>query len=452
MTEPIEGVSGGKFRIDRLYLKGVGPFAELDLELGRKQKVGRADLHILVGPNGSGKSTLLYAIAGLFGFGLTEPKQLVARMHAQGSTVGGLIGTETVGLGSERAFPLKFTWYDPLLTHLVTQPPITWFVSQQTVHLRNLASQLRDFSESPKLAGPLAFAAFSYAGQRQISSYELGAIQEPSTSPLVNALSFTETANTSDLVQWLANSYTKELLADKDGNSAAASRYRSSREMIESAIREVTGEDIHFEMAYEPLGINIRRDAIAFELNLLPDGSKSILSWIADLIMRLDRISWIDSRPILEREFLLLLDEVDIHLHPAWQRKILPMVQKLFPNAQIFVSTHSPFVVSSVSDAWVYLFGVKDGVASLRERVESKAGTSVSSVLEALFGVREEFDVDTEAKLKQFYELRAAVLRGEKDLSELKSCAEALGRLGYELEDIVASELQQVAHRRGSRP
>jgi hypothetical protein len=48
------------------------------------------------------------------------------------------------------------------------------------------------------------------------------------------------------------------------------------------------------------------------------------------------------------------LDEVDIHLHPEWQWKVLPFVQRLFPNSQIFASTHSPFVVSSSNGAWIH--------------------------------------------------------------------------------------------------
>ncbi|MBK7937436.1 MAG: ATP-binding protein [Lewinellaceae bacterium] len=51
---------------------------------------------------------------------------------------------------------------------------------------------------------------------------------------------------------------------------------------------------------------------------------------------------WENDTPVFERNFILFLDEIEVHLHPAWQRKILPAVQKLFPNAQIFISTHSP--------------------------------------------------------------------------------------------------------------
>lgn len=63
----------------------------------------------------------------------------------------------------------------------------------------------------------------------------------------------------------------------------------------------------------------------SIEFDVLPDGLKSIISWVADLLMRMDRIEWVDDRDVFEREFILLLDEVDIHLHPSWQRKILSL-------------------------------------------------------------------------------------------------------------------------------
>lgn len=157
--------------------------------------------------------------------------------------------------------------------------------------------------------------------------------------------------------------------------------------------------------------------------------------------------------PVLQRRFLLLLDEVDIHLHPSWQRKVLPMVQRLFPHAQIVVTTHSPFVVASVSDAWVYRFAVDDGVASLAEVLPSQAGHSYGEVLRATFQVSSDFDVETERALGAFESLRDEVLRGAHDrFDALRAMADDLGRRGVELCDIVTGEVVQVARRIGRSP
>ncbi len=84
--------------------------------------------------------------------------------------------------------------------------------------------------------------------------------------------------------------------------------------------------------------------------------------------MRIDSLKWEDDSPIFEKNLILFLDEIEVHLHPAWQRKVLPVVQKLFKNSQIFVSTHSPFVVNSVDDAWVYKLKLEEnGKAKVAE-------------------------------------------------------------------------------------
>lgn len=62
---------------------------------------------------------------------------------------------------------------------------------------------------------------------------------------------------------------------------------------------------------------------------------RSILSWLGDLLMRLDAIPWEDSTLLpTEQNIFLFLDEIEVHLHPTWQYKILNMLKKLLPNAQ----------------------------------------------------------------------------------------------------------------------
>jgi predicted ATP-binding protein involved in virulence len=443
-------------RIDRLYLKDVGPFGELDLTLRPRQSPDKADLHVLVGPNGSGKSTILYALAAAFSSD-TSPLIFSRLRNAtsfacfRASYMGPSAGAVSVLLRTPRTPVREEPFAIPWSSGSGASDRFTTFLDPYSP-LESYPLRARQFSRH-KNTGPFSFAAFAYAGQRGLTSYRLEAIREPAEGPFANAVSFTQTANSATIVEWLATSHTREALALKDNNRAAAERYSATRTHVESAVREVIGEDIRFEMSYEPLGITLRRGGVSLDLDLLPDGVKSIVSWVADLLARLDRIPWENDTPVLDRPFLLLLDEVDIHLHPAWQRKVLPMVQRLFKNAQIVVSTHSPFVVSSVSDAWVYPFEVRDGVATLGEAIPSQAGSSVSSVLRSVFGVPEEFDVETESLLTRFYTLRDDVLAGQKTrIGELEHLARSLAARGDEVEDIVASEVLQVRDRLGVAP
>lgn len=76
-------------------------------------------------------------------------------------------------------------------------------------------------------------------------------------------------------------------------------------------------------------------------------GMTAVLSWVGVLLKRLMEAYPRRTDPPEKRPGLLLLDEIDLHLHPAWQRRILPLLQERFTSLQIVVSTHSPLVVGS---------------------------------------------------------------------------------------------------------
>jgi predicted ATP-binding protein involved in virulence len=169
------------------------------------------------------------------------------------------------------------------------------------------------------------------------------------------------------------------------------------------------------------------------------------MSWVADLLMRLDRIPWVDNIPPMQRSFLLLLDEIDVHLHPAWQRKVIPVVQKLFPKAQIIASTHSPFVVASAEDAHVVAFTVENGKSRLVDVFDSQKGTSYGAVLREIFGITSEFDVLTEEMFTKFRDAKAKLLRGEStDRAEVAQLAQQLAQRSYEVSQLISLELRQL--------
>src|SRR5262249_45906145 len=141
------------------------------------------------------------------------------------------------------------------------------------------------------------------------------------------------------LASWLASTLAQKAIASDQGDQGMADRFASAVSLIADAIEACTGDPVELKANLDPLDVALVWRGRRTSLSTLSEGLKSILSWVADLVMRLERIPWENGLPIRERPFLLLLDEVDVHLHPRWQRKVLPMVQRLFPKAQIFVTT-----------------------------------------------------------------------------------------------------------------
>lgn len=428
-------------RVEQLYVRGFGPFDELQLDFKPKQAEDKADIHILTGRNGTGKSTILYAIAAalsaaredMFDWNLFTARRRSAFEVELATT------DLTIRLQNAGAPLVRTSRWQSRSLNIAGEG----WAKVLTSNPGGTAMSFRDRQ-------PLSFAAFAYAGGRTIGSSHLAAIAaELTESPLEASLSFANTARSDRLVQWIANTKAKKALAKERGDLEAAGRREEAVARIEEAVSRIVDQDVRFELNDEPLEVRLTVDGAPLSFDVLPDGLKSIVSWIADLLMRLDRIPWENDTPVLDRPFLLLLDEIDIHLHPAWQRKILPVVQTLFPKAQIIVSTHSPFVVGSIRDAWVYPLALRDGQVRLDEPMESQAGSSFASVLKSVFGIEEEFDVETEKLFRAFYDARNQVLKGDTSRrAALDDAARKLTERGdLEVTDIVQAELRQINRR-----
>lgn len=89
-----------------------------------------------------------------------------------------------------------------------------------------------------------------------------------------------------------------------------------------------------------------------FDFNTMSSGYAAVLDIINDLIMRMEAQSRL--RVDFDTEGIVLIDEIETHLHLELQKKILPMLTTLFPNIQFIVSTHSPFILNSLDNAVIY--------------------------------------------------------------------------------------------------
>jgi predicted ATP-binding protein involved in virulence len=414
-------------RIDSVILREVGPFDDVRIDLPEGTNPELADVYLLTGPNGCGKTTVLYAIAALLD---NDSNLLRPRMRTERSRA------SIVASGQERSMTPTGGPDLGALTAITDGRPLGPLDDYTT----------RAFLHS---LGPvkMSWAAFAYAGTRKVGSGHVRAISEPSISPLVGSLSFRDTAATKSLAQWIANQEFKRLKAKESGRGERAEQIARSVRAIEQAVATII-EDPSFAFVSGSdvdLDVRVRRHGAILDMDVLPDGVKSIVSWVADLLMRLDRIPWVDDTPTMERSFLLLLDEIDIHLHPAWQRRVIPIVQTLFPKAQIIASTHSPFVVGSADDAHIITFAMKDGVSVVESNKPSQVGVSYSAVLRDIFGITSEFDVETERMLAEFHAAKTRLLEGSTaDRAIVDDLARKLAARGEELSSILGFELRQI--------
>ena len=95
-------------------------------------------------------------------------------------------------------------------------------------------------------------------------------------------------------------------------------------------------------------------------LNQLSGGYRIVLALAADLARRMAQGNPHLNDP-LQSEAIVLIDEIELHLHPAWQQRILSDLMRTFPNAQFIVSTHSPQVLTTVEPKHIIVELYRDG-------------------------------------------------------------------------------------------
>ena len=119
----------------------------------------------------------------------------------------------------------------------------------------------------------------------------------------------------------------------------------------------------------------------AFRYTQLGYGYQSMLSWIVDLCKRM-----FDAYPDLENPLeggaIVLVDEIDLHLHPKWQREIISYLSEAFPNVQFIVTTHSPLVVQSANDINLYVLKRDENEVNIEKAPRSNySGWTVEEIL-----------------------------------------------------------------------
>lgn len=103
----------------------------------------------------------------------------------------------------------------------------------------------------------------------------------------------------------------------------------------------------------------IDRDAMTLPVRHLSDGERGVLAMVLDLARRLAQANPGMEDPVAEAEAVVLIDEIELHLHPAWQRRIVGNLSDTFPRCQFIATTHSPQVIGEVDHEHIQI--ITDG-------------------------------------------------------------------------------------------
>lgn len=183
---------------------------------------------------------------------------------------------------------------------------------------------------------------------------------------------------------------------------------------LRAVVNDLVPEFSNLRIQEQPrLGFVVDKRGQPFYLHQLSDGERGLLALVFDLTRRLAIANPDSDNPIAEGVALVLIDEIELHLHPKWQRDVIKRLPAIFKNCQFIVTTHSPQVIGEVQARCVRILSIKDGRV-ISETPGMAYGADSNWILNVLMGA-DEMSEDVEKSLEE-----VAILISKRDLSEAR--------------------------------
>ena len=186
--------------------------------------------------------------------------------------------------------------------------------------------------------------------------------------------------STQEFLKFLAHLKVQEALARNEKLEKDANQIREWFVNFERLLGEIfQDKDLQLYFNYKDYSFKILTKGKEFKFTELSDGFAAVLDIVVDLILKMQHKNQLTRA--YECEGIVLVDEIETHLHLELQKVIMPLLTKIFPNIQFIVTTHSPFVLSSLSNAVAFDLEHQEIIEDLTEY-------SYESLAEGYFGVK----------------------------------------------------------------
>lgn len=150
----------------------------------------------------------------------------------------------------------------------------------------------------------------------------------------------------------------------------------------------------------------VEKDGERLNVRQLSDGERSLLVLALDLAIRLAQARPDLANPITNADAVVLIDEIDLHLHPQWQRTIIERLTRTFPGCQFITTTHSPFVIQALGNG--HLIQLGGGASEI-----DPSGESIEDIAEAVQGLSQPIRSVRDERLAKATERYFGLLRSK---------------------------------------
>jgi hypothetical protein len=374
--------------LKRVRLENVGPFEELELELD-------AGWNVLLGDNGVGKSSILRAISlAMCG---TDAQPYAERLIRSGQA-GGRITLET-NLGRQYVTELRRTRSEAEVTSLPGRPlDVEGWLALGFPPLRSVGWQR---PQGPQLPDASALG--------------------PTPADMLPLMSNDPDPRINGLKQWIVNL-----------------DYRASKEsaigkLLDDFFQVVDGLTPGLSLPFGQVDsktyqITVITDDGPVPIEVISQGTQSLVGWTGILLERLYEVYSHVEQP-RDEYALVLIDEIDAHMHPAWQQTIVPQLKQLFPNVQFIATSHSPLIVVGLERREVLALhrdATAGNIVITRSSHELKGWDTDQVLTGPLFNLDSTLDPSIGRDIQAYTELAARDDLSEAEQQELEELAKRL--------------------------
>lgn len=399
--------------VSNIHINKVRHLENLDIPLSTSE---RKHL-ILTGKNGSGKTSLLITLKDL----------ITATGHRRSQNLTSVFFRLLEGIKELDARPVTEDSVE-LLRRSVQRKDLEERINKAKAQIPIFI----DFGSNTDFFNIFELGSFVFAffGVNRISQFEEPS--GPSKLEIKYAYGLDEKANTS-FMQHMANLRFNYLNAVVSQDNKTAQAIDEWMDRFESCLCEIF-EDPELKLNFDSENFKyiISSQGKKFDLNTLSDGFSSAIHIVTELMMRMEK----QRSRFYDMQGLVLIDEIETHLHIDLQKKILPFLTRFFPKIQFIVTTHSPFVLTSLKDAVVYDL-------EHQEAIEDLSGYSVEAIIEGYFST-DKYSQVLKDKVNEYEELMSKSELSEDEEDELKSLEKYFDDLSMVFADELKLKLEQI--------
>ncbi|MBR5911540.1 MAG: AAA family ATPase [Bacteroidales bacterium] len=368
---------------------------------------------IITGKNGSGKTVLLNAIATFFD-------------NIKDDTSLSFLRANSIVELWENQLRTKVAESDKAHARMMlkqSQERVEWLFGKVNVQFCGVGDVIEKYNRH-------VFIISFYQADRKVK------LSEPN-SPTKPKFQYRNVRDTStfQFLNFMSDLKIQEALARNEKQFDDADEINAWFVDFEKLLQQIFQDDnLKLEFNYKDYSFKICTEGKKFKFTQLSDGFAAALDIVADLILKMQDDNSLTR--FYQKEGIVLIDEIETHLHLGLQKIIMPLLTKVFPNIQFIITTHSPFVLSSMPNAVAYDLEHKEILDDLTEY-------SYEALAEGYFGVKTEASY-MEMQLNTFKNLLEKEHLTDSEIIELKQLKSDFEKIPETVSPLVVGEFRRL--------